>query len=743
MKINTLLKLRENYPKLWSVIDDIKPIVQIFLQEKDLNFAIDDIPTASFNPFTKKMTIGQFYEDLLNGKNVNKRYKDKWPELIRLDLLHSIFHEASHYRDLKIEQDRHGKSSMKQILLQIHEKNIKIGENIHISFSKPIHDLYNSLDDIVVNKELENFHPFEIDANDQMAIYKEILFPSIDKQGNIIISDDVDYSWSPLYSQFANFFLRKAMVPQWNIILEKNLNHIIRSPNIDTAYQRLYTFINQKEKIFIQDPQKNERYQKVKDYLIEKKIFTKHFTTLTYLDLFQQISKHFQGHPLTPKSPFNTNFFNLIEYFTKTKWKDEWHHLIIPPYLRYEIISKLIEPLYEILIVLHWIDVWKITYKKKLPTSDLEDDDILQAGSGQCGIKHDDMNIEDKIKLLDQLEESDVIKELEKTKNTTKKTLNNVFDNTSIKPTTLKLLQKMQKDNAKDIATLSSFFEWQLTSVKRDIMEKYEKAKKGTLSYHTLRKEINKNPVTPDTSFIYNRMDVKEIIKEEFKKMDRTFILDISGSMDQHKWANGALSYVTHVFSQTLMHLEKALQNLLNDPDYKINMNFILYGDDIWFSTLGNKEWEDTASKFKFAKSFEETQLLSGGTDDTVWWQKVASEIKQFISQHPDYKQEIEDNQRRPIIIQIADTDISENGINILTDTIKEIWLNPSAFSIKRLILGHYADVKTSDQRKEIYTTDKDHKRIKIKKQEFVWKKSEIIYKIMDLFKNFIQEYEG
>jgi len=83
---------------------------------------------------------------------------------------------------------------MKQILLQIHEKNIKIGENIHISFSKPIHDLYNSLDDIVVNKELENFHPFEIDANDQMAIYKEILFPSIDKQGNIIISDDVDYS---------------------------------------------------------------------------------------------------------------------------------------------------------------------------------------------------------------------------------------------------------------------------------------------------------------------------------------------------------------------------------------------------------------------------------------------------------------------------------------------------------------------------------------------------------------------
>jgi hypothetical protein len=218
--------------------------------------------------------------------------------------------------------------------------------------------------------------------------------------------------------------------------------------------------------------------------------------------------------------------------------------------------------------------------------------------------------------------------------------------------------------------------------------------------------------------------------------MDFIFVIDISWSMDSEKWSNWALSIISYIFSQTLMHLEKSIQNAIGDPDYKINMNFVLYWDDIWFSTLWNEKFQDLPSKVKFAKSFEEIQKLTWWTDDRTWWEKVANEIWWFLDKNYEYKKEVKEWKRKPVILQIADTDVSEYWVNKVNKMLKEKWLDEKSFSKKRLILWKYKDIDFSKFWKDVNANWK-----KIKKQEFVWNKKQIIKKIKDLFENFIFEY--
>ncbi len=58
--------------------------------------------------------------------------------------------------------------------------------------------------------------------------------------------------------------------------------------------------------------------------------------------------------------------------------------------------------------------------------------------------------------------------------------------------------------------------------------------------------------------------------------MDICFAIDISGSMDMYK-ANGMVHIIPTVLFIAMKHLEAHLRDWLEDPDYEIPVNFLLY----------------------------------------------------------------------------------------------------------------------------------------------------------------------
>ena len=153
---------------------------------------------------------------------------------------------------------------------------------------------------------------------------------------------------------------------------------------------------------------------------------------------------------------------------------------------------------------------------------------------------------------------------------------------------------------------------------------------------------------------------------------------------------------------------------------------------------MWNKDFEDLPSKVKFLKVYKVIQEISGWTDDRQWWAKVSQEIERFLKEDKQYYQEVKSWKRRPVVLQIADTDVTENWVKYVKSMLKRLGLEPEAISFKRLILWKYKERIFKSN--EWWDKEVDWKLIK--RQEFVWRKDEIVEKIKELFRNFIIEYK-
>jgi hypothetical protein len=155
---------------------------------------------------------------------------------------------------------------------------------------------------------------------------------------------------------------------------------------------------------------------------------------------------------------------------------------------------------------------------------------------------------------------------------------------------------------------LVNFFNKQLIQIQKEIVDQYELSRKWKLDIDKARKLIEQDPINPNFKKpIYTSLDTKEKVDENFKKMDFVMIIDISWSMDTFKWRRWALTIVTTILSQALMHLEKSIQNILEDPEYKIDLNFILYWDNIWYTTLWQNKFD--INTLKLAKTYQENEI--------------------------------------------------------------------------------------------------------------------------------------
>jgi len=697
-----------SYPKLEKIINNLKPLLSDFLHLKknELHFTISDkAETLAFDPFEKKILIWTKW-----GKKFEKSNDRKLEVFLKMGL----FHECSHFRDLKVEQDSKWRESMKETLTTISNKKIKISDKKFIPIWEQVHRLYNEIDDIIVNEEVKNYLSSGISEEEFQMIYKEFLFSYKDKNWNLILEWDIDYSKNSYSVSFADYLLRTAMVPDQKIILKKELQHVIFSPNISLFFDRTKKFLENKQNSF----KDKESYKQLQP-AYQKKINELQNFKLP-IKFLNQINNLLKQNNHQTKNPINWNVFDIIKFFTLTKWVEHNHHLIIPPYLRYEIIQTIMEPVYEALLL---VDI--IENNGKLSESN--------SSKWKWWIDHENTNTNTKKKILDDINKDETKNKVENSN----KNLSSILDN--ISDENKQILEDFFRKYSNDITDLVNFFEKQLITIAQQILEYTTEAKKWKLNTDRLTKEITKDPKNPNLKKpLYDITEMKESVEKDFKKMDFTFILDISWSMDMHKWANGALSIISFIFSQALMHLEKSIQNILQDPDYKIDLNFILYTDSIVFSTLWKKDFKKEPSKLKFEKTFSAMQNKSWWTHDKVWWEKVTAELQNFLTQNQDYVNEVKNAERKPVILQIADSDVSADWVKILTSTLQKQWFKEESFSIKRLILGKYEEIKDLSWG---FWENKKLNWKEIKRQEFVWNKNEVLEKIKSLFENFIVEY--
>lgn len=157
-------------------------------------------------------------------------------------LLFCNFHEIGHFFDLAEDPDgmQEGFDHMKKesqrlvpIAKKIFEKKLKPGQSLPSYLSdkaieqmmyKRIHRLYNSLDDIYVNRRVgmvaSSFSKNGSNAENLKRLYRDFLFPTGNEQGVAPQEmEAADYSNIGLDRQLTAYLLRSAMVPDQDILL--------------------------------------------------------------------------------------------------------------------------------------------------------------------------------------------------------------------------------------------------------------------------------------------------------------------------------------------------------------------------------------------------------------------------------------------------------------------------------------------------------------------------------------------
>ena len=214
-----------------------------------------------------------------------------------------------------------------------------------------------------------------------------------------------------------------------------------------------------------------------------------------------------------------------------------------------------------------------------------------------------------------------------------------------------------------------------------------------------LREYIASNPEITDihAQSIYKKNEVTEALDEEYRKIDCIFAIDISGSMDIYK-SNKMVHIIPTVLFIAMKHLEAHLRDWLEDPLYNIHVNFMLYGNELPYSSF-TSPYAGSIDSVRMAEMNEQICTLSGGTNDATAWTQIAHEFDKKLTIDKLYTKEIRDGKRCLLIIQIADTDVTKDGVDVLKNIFSAHLGDDNTqknIAIKRIILGSIHTPKLS-----------------------------------------------
>lgn len=639
----------------------------------------------------------------------------------------SSLHEASHYRDLLLERELEGIGAMLETLRSIGKRGIKYGKDQIVPVGQNFHALYNCVDDVVVNREAQAYRESDMTDAQLAKWYKEILFREpvpqaggpYDENGDWVgegkgafgaqMGPVVDYSKMERHKAFAYKVLRGNMVRDQQITLPQDAADSLldadgREAPIRRAFGKAAAALEAKFQATSADPKTADRAAALKvetDFLVaqlkglaDQKGPAWKREVLPALTKCIHLARAHKSHLAESITPSQ-----LAAMFTASDGSGDDHRLRIMPKVRYDAVKLALEPIHKAFILMDLLE-----QDLKQDKSKGKSGGPGEPGEGGKGDPHESPELDDKIKALEEAQkiaqEEKGQSDAKKAQQKTKEKLASVFDQSEFTDADLSLLAKVRESVRTTCDELADHIERQLRRMDPGEQDRREPSRRGRLDAKAAGKLIVRDPEGEEAAHwtAYTRNLVADAPQEKFKKIDFSLLLDISGSMGGYK-GTGILNQVAMVLSDASKKIESKAQALTGDGTYEVPLHYLLYGNDIAYDLRGSP-FEGRPHEAKVAKLIKEVQDQSGATADEAAWRKVAENVDEFLSKNPAYVEEVKSGKRRPVVVQIADSDVSEDGVEHLENLLREKY-GPEVergFWIKRVILGNFSEEIVDDR---------------------------------------------
>ena len=261
-----------------------------------------------------------------------------------------------------------------------------------------------------------------------------------------------------------------------------------------------------------------------------------------------------------------------------------------------------------------------------------------------------------------------------------------------------------------------------------------------------------------DQKNIYERTEFSEFLEKDFKKLLFYFVLDVSGSTERFRNANGLMNGIMTSLTISLKNVEKKIQTLLTDPSYSIPIKFVIYTDSVVYFSQNADTEPQKPYELELIKVNHLLNTISWGTNDVQWWKQISKCMVDDLQSSEGAVKEIEDWKMKPVVLQISDSDVTDYGLQELQNTLTTAFGEEVEKRLlpKRIILWETRETNYTEEElkaKGIWSPEiikdahgkeiiKDGKKLINIKEIWVRSKSEIIKQIALIFQNFFADVQ-
>ena len=782
--------------------------------EDTANFQLDKkINTFYFNPQKKLIGVPlQWFQDYLKDKN-NPNH------LMTAKI--GLAHEFSHFRDMLREKISTGKGSMYEILQKLSKKKILIGNGKFLPIGEKIHTFYNCIDDIIINEEVMRFIPFGLTKKDFHKDYQEDAFADYKKQkgGNYRLTPQgmkaveegtgdhilnttqaVDYWKYPNAKALAYFFLRNAMVGDQKILLSEGLTSILFSPSGKKlsrrkSFEQTYQFL---EKSIAharesKDPEIKKKYELLKSALQTQLLKLKGYDNNKLQTIQTTINKArseiSQSYDTTKINPMMISLYDLVYSLSLSKGKDTNHQLCIMPALRYQIYEQVFEPLLETLILidaLQWeIQEWQgKTSAQNWESEEQEWESEKQEWEGKEQEWNDEKqewndesqkipysgkgtynrNLEEHMKELEELadyqHDQETKKALDQQKKNAELQIASLTESYGVSEAEVAFTNQVKKNFQEYTASILEILYKELETLDMQINTTKTASKKWKLNYDQFMDALPSSYLDGnfDQKNIYERTEFSEFLEKDFKKLLFYFVLDVSGSTERFRNANGLMNGIMTSLTIALKNVEKKIQTLLADPNYSIPIKFVIYTDSVVYFSKNADTEPQKPYELELIKVNHLLNTISWGTNDVQWWKQISKCMVDDLQSSEGAVKEIEDWKMKPVVLQISDSDVTDYGLQELQNTLTTAFGEEveKRLLAKRIILWETRETSYTEEElkakgiwspeiiKDVHGKEiiKDGKKLINIKEVWIRSKKEIIEQIALIFQNFFADVQ-
>jgi hypothetical protein len=487
-------------------LQKIQPLIRDFLgYHTRLQITLDGDPelkTFAFAPATNTILVPlKWYQNFLSGEALHTE------ELLKFILLH----EGGHYRDKLKEQEIAGVSAMLACLTSLREKKITLSPIIAIPIGEMIHELYNCIDDVVVNTDVMKYKAAQTSPDFLSTTYQTYNCPVYREKaaGETPTPDTtspiVEMKKKSLPSLFARHFLRDKMVKGQKLYLPPQIHDILYS---DQGSQRSRKSSLQQTHHILKQAWETTKTQKNLTPKKQARLKQLEIPYMLHLQHLEMLLSHPQdivdilltsglkvlpGYQKGLLSATTLSLDSLVSLFTQTKGIDDNHRMYILPAQRYRIIQAIFEPIVESLIFLELLQSDEPPKEKGSGKKEKGSGE----GSGDGGVfeKPLDPSLENDIDTLKGLLEKKKAEALAREQAKTTYPLEALFNTPDLTPSDVTFYQEVKKNFMPQTVALAEFLYHQLEHIDRKEQTEIVPTKRGKFDIATANKAIANDPL--------------------------------------------------------------------------------------------------------------------------------------------------------------------------------------------------------------------------------------------------------